>query len=110
MELRNRYSDAVIERGEDYVNNVNYCIKIGEFLYAKVEGTRTYKTKVNIKTLEGDCSCPYGTNCKHAVAVCLVYKKGDYINSDNFIEHLNSLSKRKLIQIILDNLHNNPKI
>lgn len=65
---------------------------------------------MNLKTLDGNCSCPYSTNCKHAVAAYLVYEKGKYINSDSFIEYLNSLSKRKLIDMIVENLNNNPKI
>ncbi|MBW2974699.1 SWIM zinc finger family protein [Candidatus Woesearchaeota archaeon] len=110
MKLNNVYGSQIIERGERYTHNVNYCIKIGGFLYSEVEGTSTYKTKVDLKSLHGDCSCPYGTNCKHAVATLLVHEEGDSINADKFIEHLNSLSKRELVKIIVDNLHNNPDI
>lgn len=110
MKLNNVYSSQIIERGEHYTHNVNYCIKIGDFLYSEVEGTSTYKTKVDLKSLHGDCSCPYGTNCKHAVATLLVHEEGDSINADKFIDHLNLLSKRELIKIITDNLHNNPDI
>ena len=35
-----------------------------------------YKTKVSMETLEGECSCPYNHNCKHAVAAYLFYKEG----------------------------------
>lgn len=110
MKLKDVYGSQIIERGEGYAHNVNYCIKIGDFLYSEVEGSFTYKTKVNLKNLQGDCSCPYGSNCKHAVAAYLVYKEGGSINADKFIEHLNSLSKGELIKIIVDNLHNNPDI
>lgn len=110
MKLNNVYGSQIIQRGERYTHNVNYCIKIGDFLYSEVEGTSTYKTKVDLKSLHGDCSCPYGTNCKHAVATLLVYEEGDSINADKFIDHLNSLSKRELVKIIVDNLHNNPDI
>jgi hypothetical protein len=110
MKLKNVYGSQIIERGELYTHNVNYCIKIGDFLYSEVEGTSTYKTKVDLKSLHGDCSCPYGTNCKHAVATLLVHEEGDSINADKFIDHLNSLNKRELVKIITDNLHNNPGI
>jgi len=69
MELTAKYNNSVIERGRDYLNNITYCVKVADFLYAEVKGSRAYNTKVNLKTLDGSCSCPYGTNCKHAVAL-----------------------------------------
>lgn len=45
-------------------------------LVASVEGTRRYATRVGIrkgKKLESECTCPYWTTCKHAVAVVLKY-------------------------------------
>ncbi|MFH1433229.1 MAG: SWIM zinc finger family protein [archaeon] len=110
LKINDVYEDRIVERGEDYVSNVNYCIKIDDFLYAEVEGSFTYKTRVNVQTLAGDCSCPYGTNCKHAAAAYLVYKKGNYVDGCRFIEYLKSLSKEDLMKIIVDNLHNNPEI
>ncbi|MFH1849451.1 MAG: SWIM zinc finger family protein [archaeon] len=110
MKLKDVYGMQIIDRGKGYASNVNYCIKIGDYLYSEVEGSYTYKTKVSLKTLQGVCSCPYGSNCKHAVATYLVYKEGDAINADNFIEHLKTLSKMELIKIIERNLHNNPDI
>lgn len=108
--LESEYGDRIIERGRSYTHNVNYCLKVKDFLYAEVEGSFTYKTKVDLKTLAGDCSCPYGSFCKHAVAAYLVFKNGDHINADTFLENLNTLNKRELIKIIIDNLHNNPDI
>ena len=74
-ELNGRYGKAVIERGEGYIRNVMSCIKIKKILHAKVQGSQLYKTKVDLDTLEGECSCPYGDNCKHAVAAYLYYRK-----------------------------------
>ena len=45
-------------------------------LVAWVEGTQRYATRVGIqgeKKLKSKCTCPYGTTCKHAVAVVLEY-------------------------------------
>ena len=45
-------------------------------LVAWVMGTRRYATRVRIggrKNLESECTCPYWTTCKHAVAVVLEY-------------------------------------
>ncbi len=47
-------------------------------LLASVEGTRRYTTYVGIqgeKELESECTCPYWTTCKHAVAVVLEYRE-----------------------------------
>lgn len=107
MKLHDVYGSRIIERGEGYIHYVNYCIKIGDFLYSEVEGSFTYKTKVNLVTLEGNCSCPYHYNCKHAVATYLIYQQENFINACDFIKHLKTLSKQELISIIEQNLHNN---
>jgi hypothetical protein len=51
MKLEEIYPDRIIDRGEGYIHCVNYCIKIGKHLYSEVEGTFTYKTKINLKPL-----------------------------------------------------------
>ena len=89
---------------------MNHCIKIGSYIYATVFGTNEYKTKVNLETLEGECSCPYGSNCKHAVAAYLYHKHGKSENADNFIEHLQKLDKAELIHLIVDNLPKNTEM
>lgn len=110
MKLKDVYPDRIIDRGEGYTHYVNYCIKIGNYLYSEVEGTYTYKTKVNINTLEGECSCPYHHNCKHAVATYLIYKQENFVDADKFLEHLQTLSKQELVEIIEQNLQYNPNI
>lgn len=110
MKLKDVYPDRIIDRGKGYTHYVNYCIKIGNYLYSEVEGTYTYKTKVNINTLEGECSCPYHHNCKHAVATYFIYKQEKFVNADKFLGHLQTLSKQELIEIIEQNLQYNPDI
>ncbi len=47
-------------------------------LVAWVQGSRPYATRVRIKgrkNLESECTCPYWTTCKHAVAVVLEYSE-----------------------------------
>lgn len=109
-ELKEEYSDEVIGRGEDYLDSVKYCIKINGILYGKVEGSKTYKTEVDLDSLDGECSCPYGTNCKHAVALYLTYKKGDFNDASEFIKSLNSMSKNELIELIISKLQDNPDL
>src|SRR3989344_8302299 len=109
MKLENRYSEEVIERGEGYLNSVKYCIKIDNFIYGKVEGSTIYKTEVDLKSLEGDCSCPYGTNCKHAVALYLNYQKGKFGEAKEFIKNLDKMNHKDLKEMILSKLQDNPE-
>src|SRR3989344_1965149 len=98
--LKKTYGEAVIERGENYIHNVKSCIKVGNFLHAQVQGSSLYNTKVNLDTLEGECSCPYGDNCKHAVAAYLYYQKEKIPDAAEYIRDLKSLNKEQLIKII----------
>src|SRR3989338_6661210 len=97
-DIQDVYGEGVIERGKGYLGNVKSCAKIGNCLHAKVQGSSLYKTKVDLLTLEGECSCPYEYNCKHAVAAYLYYKKGMGNDADGFLTHLKSLSKEELIK------------
>ena len=108
MKLEQKYTDKIIERGEEYLNSVEYCIKINNSIYGQVHGSVKYKTQVNLNSLEGDCSCPYGTNCKHAVALYLTYKKGKFQDAEDFIKNLDKMSKNELIELILSKLQENP--
>jgi len=109
-ELKEKYSDRIIDRGKGYLDSVKYCIKINNTICGKVEGSRTYKTEVDLDSLDGECSCPYGTNCKHAVALYLTYKKGNFDNATEFITSLNSMSKSELIELIISKLEDNPDL
>ena len=44
-------------------------------LVAWVQGSERYATRVFLRAdqLVSDCTCPYGSSCKHAVAVALAY-------------------------------------
>lgn len=108
MKFEQRYSDKIIERGEGYIDSVEYCIKINDTIYGQVQGSRKYKTEVDLKSFDGDCSCPYGTNCKHAVALYLIYKKGDFWDADDFIKNLDKMSHNELKEMILSKLQDNP--
>lgn len=108
MKLKNRYSENVIERGEGYLNSVRHCIKIGNFIYGKVQGSAIYKTEVDLESLEGNCSCPYGTNCKHAVALYLTYQQGNFSDAESFIQSLGVMSKNELKELLLSKLQDNP--
>ncbi|MBU2522982.1 MAG: SWIM zinc finger family protein [Nanoarchaeota archaeon] len=102
------YSKRIIERGEEYLNLVKYCIKINNSIFGKVEGSDIYETEVDLDSLEGNCSCPYRTNCKHAVALYLIYKKGKFADAEDFIKNLYKMSKNELIELIRLKLEKNP--
>jgi hypothetical protein len=110
MRLEDIYSEKIIERGEEYIGNVQSCIKIENTLFAKVHGSKMYTTKVDLTTLEAECSCPYQYNCKHGVAAYLYYKKGKITNADEFLKDLQKLDKAQLIKIIISLIPENPEL
>jgi hypothetical protein len=109
MDIEDEYSEVIIERGKEYLSSVIYCIKINNKLYGKVQGSRIYETEIDLDDLDGNCSCPYGTNCKHAVALYLNYKKGEFSDSKEFITSLDKMSNKELIELILSKLKDNPE-
>ena len=102
------YSSSTIEKAEDYIERVSNCIKIDNFLYGKVQGTYSYKTEIDLETLEGDCSCPIGHNCKHVVALYLSYTKRKCWDAKDFIKNLDNMDKHELKELILSKLKDNP--
>ena len=66
-------------------------------LIAWVQGNRRYATRVSIRgknNLESECTCPYQTTCKHAVAVVLEYLES--IKSRIAIAHVEEDDPRQL--------------
>lgn len=108
MKIEDKYPETIIERGEGYLNSVKCCIKINNFIYGEVQGSTTYKTEVDLDSLDGDCSCPYGTNCKHAVALYLNYQKGKFWDAEDFIKSLNKMNSNELKELVLSKLQDNP--
>ena len=68
----------IVTRGQDYQKR-GYVEDLGKLgdgnIIASVQGTEYYATQVILaeKKLSSQCTCPYGFNCKHAVAVILEY-------------------------------------
>jgi len=106
--LHEKYSENTIDKARDYIDRVVNCIKIGESLHGKVQGTHLYKTEIDLLTLDGDCSCPIGSNCKHVVALYLNYKKGKFEDAEDFIKSLNKMNNSQLKELILSKLQDNP--
>ncbi len=77
-QLRDWAGEAVFKRGQDYelrgrVRELAATAEGG--LVAWVQGSERYATRVFLHAdqLASDCTCPYGSICKHAVAVALAY-------------------------------------
>ncbi len=71
--------EKIVERGRRYQRDGKVeelvLLKDGR-LGAVVRGTRGYRVAVGFGEsgrMESDCTCPYGSNCKHAVAAILEY-------------------------------------
>lgn len=67
---------AILERGKRYRRRVrDLAITDDNHLIATVNGTEQYITHVWLEAGKPDCecSCPYWSDCKHAIAVILAY-------------------------------------
>lgn len=82
-DLLNWASSRILKRGEDYFKRgrvTNLRITPSGIL-ANVSGTDEYTTLVAIhgqgrqKEVVSDCTCPYGSGCKHAVATLLAFSQ-----------------------------------
>ncbi|MEK9165952.1 MAG: DEAD/DEAH box helicase [Patescibacteria group bacterium] len=85
-QLKSIAGSTIYDRGVDYYNNgqVERWDKIPIVasdqisIRGKVQGTKLYKTNLifdwrKSQFLDLDCRCPYGQNCKHAVALGLEF-------------------------------------
>ena len=90
-DIRRSFTASSYEHGKEYyakgrVLNLNIVNKGVLFvqLSATVKGNNVIPYKQNIRitwradyssaTIEGNCSCPVGYNCKHIVAACFMYQ------------------------------------
>jgi uncharacterized Zn finger protein len=75
-DLKDWAGSKIVSRGRDYQRSgyVKDLVLTSEgALIASVTGTQRYATLVDVQKgkLIDDCTCPYGTTCKHTVAVLL---------------------------------------
>jgi len=92
----------VLSRGKSYQRS-GYVEDLGitaeNELVAWVQGTKPYATEVGFKRgkLSSSCTCPYGVNCKHGVALVIEYL--DRVKNKKEIPIISSDDKRlKLIK------------
>lgn len=78
-DLREWAGSKIVSRGRSYQRQKlvsDLAILNGDGLIAWVEGTHRYATQVTIgddRLPDSVCTCPYGCDCKHGVAVVLEY-------------------------------------
>lgn len=82
-DLQNWAGSRTLKRGEDYFKRGRVTnLRIAPTgILARVSGTDEYTTLVTIhgqgqqKEITSDCTCPYGSGCKHAVATVLAFSQ-----------------------------------
>lgn len=101
-DIKRVYGETIFERGMDYFEEerVTNVIKLKNKLIGEVMGSDIYKTEVNLDNLGCECSCPYGTNCKHGVAVLLQYLNEEYNDGDEIMKRLDGMNREELRGVI----------
>ncbi len=110
--LKSNFSSEIIERGYDYYKQgrVKNLIIDGEKAKAVVVGNRNYRVTIDLTKSYFKCTCPYGFNCKHEVAVIYELRKNKYVETgDNIKNQLIKKPKEELIAILYKILTLNPK-
>ena len=109
-EIIRAYGATIFERGLGYFREgrVTNVIKFRGRLIGEVSGTVGYTTEVDLDSLGCDCSCPYGGNCKHGVAVLLQYSDGGYIDCDEIMERVEEMDRDGLLEVVEEFVRLNP--
>src|SRR3990170_5079966 len=110
FDIKQVYGETIFYRGQDYFDDdrVTSVIKFKNKLTGEVEGSTTYKTDVDLNDLRSECSCPYGINCKHGVAVLLKYMEGEYSDAEEITKSLDRMSREELRGVIDSLISANP--
>ncbi len=82
-DIKQVYGETIFYRGQDYFD-------------------------VDLNNLQSECSCPYGINCKHGVAVLLKYMEGEYSDADKVTKSLDRMSREELRGVIDSLISANP--
>ena len=119
LDIKNAVDSIDYNRGNNYYNIgkvLDYEVieetLLTVSLSSKVKGSgcNTYHQKIDIDntrynlSIDGDCSCPVGYNCKHVIAACLKYcSKNQKVLTNNLGNKSESIS---LTDKWLENLQN----
>jgi hypothetical protein len=109
-EIIRAYGETIFGRGLGYFREgrVTNVIKFSRRLIGEVSGTVGYTTEVDLDDLRCDCSCPYGGNCKHGVAVLLQYSDGGYVDCDEIMERVEEMDRDELMGVVEEFVRLNP--
>ncbi|MHC1575566.1 MAG: SWIM zinc finger family protein [Candidatus Methanogasteraceae archaeon] len=109
-EIIQAYGETIFGRGLGYFREgrVTNVIKFRGRLIGEVSGTHGYTTEVDLNDLGCDCSCPYGGNCKHGVAVLLQYSDGGYVDCDEIMERVEEMDRDELLEVVEEFVRMNP--
>lgn len=121
--IRNRASDQSYQKGRNYYksgaiyNPARQSAPDGMVLTASCEGSTAPSYRLRIELDEGgvrsaSCTCPYdwGSNCKHIVALLLLYlnKPGEFSEQKSISDLLAGLEKDALVAVIHHLVGQNP--
>ncbi|GGN91961.1 SWIM zinc finger family protein [Haloarcula pellucida] len=116
-EVRERCTDAVFERGQNYraKGRIGRLARFGEVVTADVQGSRSYDVTVDLSTtaFEATCTCPYDGPgiCKHVVAVLLdVAEQPPADERDQIAGLLDDAPADELQSFLLDELTRDPDL
>ena len=109
-EIMRAYGETIFERGLGYfrAGRVTNVMKFRGRLIGEVSGTVGYTTEVDPDDLGCNCSCPYGGNCKHGVAVLLQYLDGRYVDCDEIMERVAEMDRDELLEVVEEFVRLNP--
>ncbi|WP_461863492.1 SWIM zinc finger family protein [Thermococcus sp.] len=73
--------EKILKKGRRYFREgrVLWVVKRGNMLFSKVLGTYPYYVELEIENWENRCTCPLGSDCKHAAATRVAFEEGFYI-------------------------------
>lgn len=104
----------IIQRGYNYFRDeaVLNPVAFENRLVANVLGTDKYRTLAEVKDghLYFECSCPYGSTCKHVIALLYewVKRRKNFTFFDEFKNSLKMKSREELVEMLEELASKNP--
>jgi len=116
IDIKDMVDSAIFSRGKSYYKDglvLDLKQEKENEMRARVKGSYAYSYMVKIykegNGLKGYCDCPHDGICKHIIAMLLTIKNAKEFSEsivlthgDRVITHLESFSKRKLINLVME--------
>lgn len=119
MNWKTKFQKHILERGYNYIYNVEDVKKTGSMVEATVSGSEDYTVKINLDDYSMSCTCPYyeRDNCKHIAAVlyCIEHEKHESINvdfepSEDIDELFKTVNTQDKLDFLLDLLNEDSEL